>query len=268
MMRHPPSPAYPWFRRPGDRVDHQRPFGQRHAGQAAGHQAHLLSGKHIGRKSICRGDSPSSTKVGQVDSARVSWRYSWPDCQRRWRKASAPLWSNAADQHAVAPAPDLLDHHQLQIAQHVAQILRFPALPGGDIAEDRLFAEVKADHLRDVRIDRLSSATPVPMALASTTPPARRRTAAQDAEHRIGAEGQRVEPGVVDAAINHIHPPRPSVVRIYTAPFLINRSALHQLAPICCQEAVFEVGAVEATRVITTTQGSSTSELSRRVCRR
>ena len=49
---------------------------------------------------------------------------------------------------------DLLDHHQLQIAQHVAQILRFPTLPGGDIAEDRLFAEVKADHLRDVRIDR------------------------------------------------------------------------------------------------------------------
>ena len=59
-----------------------------------------------------------------------------------------------ANQHAVAPgAMDLLDHHQLKVTQHIAQVLCFPALPGGDIAEDRLFTEVKADHLRNVRVD-------------------------------------------------------------------------------------------------------------------
>ena len=58
-----------------------------------------------------------------------------------------------ADKNAADPgAMELLDHHQLEIGQQVATVLRFTTKTGVDIAEDRLIAAVQADTLRDVRI--------------------------------------------------------------------------------------------------------------------
>ena len=59
---------------PWRRIDHQRALAQRHAGQAAGHDADLVARRArraAGRRGAAR--CRCSTKVGQVDSASVGW---------------------------------------------------------------------------------------------------------------------------------------------------------------------------------------------------
>ena len=76
--------------------------------------------------------------------------------QQALAKRIALLFGRArANQHAVAArAVNLFHDHQFKIAQHVAEIFRLTALPGGNIAQDRLLAQIEADHLRYEGVDR------------------------------------------------------------------------------------------------------------------
>ena len=59
------------------------------------------------------------------------------------------------DEHAVAAgAVDFFDHEFRQVREHVVQILVATQHPGVHIADDGRLAEIEADHLGHVGIDR------------------------------------------------------------------------------------------------------------------
>ena len=93
----------------------------------------------------------------------------------------------------------------------------------------------------------LSSAMPVPMLLASATLPGPVGVhQARHAEHAVGAERQRVEEVVVDAAVDHVHAlqaarrPHEDAVLIDDQVAALDQLDAHPLG----EEAVLEVGRV------------------------
>ena len=75
-----------------------------------------------------------------------------------WRRNSSrsALARDRADQHPVAAAAvDGLDDELVEVLEHVAAVGLVHAEVGRHVAEDRLLAEVVADHLRHVAVDRL-----------------------------------------------------------------------------------------------------------------
>ena len=120
------------------------------------------------------------------------------------------------DQHPVAAALVRgLDDQRVEVAEHVLELLGIARQVRRHVAEDRLLAEVVADDLGHVVVDDLV----VGDARADRVRErdvARAHGAEQpgDAEHRLGAEGERVEELVVDAAVDHVDLPAPVVVRM------------------------------------------------------
>eukprot|EP00659_Diplonema_papillatum_P009763 gene9762-biopygen9780 len=112
-----------------------------------------------------------------------------------------------AHQHAVAAGTlGFLDHQLRQVRQYVGQLIRLAALEGRHVLQDRLFIQVEPDHFRHVRVDRLvvrhAGADRIRQHYVAR---AVRRDQAGHAEHRIGVESLRIEEGIVDAAVDHIH---------------------------------------------------------------
>ena len=81
----------------------------------------------------------------------------------------------------------------------VGEVVRF------DVVEHRLFAEVVLDHRRDVRVDRFVVGDTVPDEVRDrdVAGPCRVDQAGA-AQHRVGAEMQRIEVLVVDSAIDDV----------------------------------------------------------------
>ncbi len=157
-----------------------------------------------------------------------------------------------AHQHAVAAgAMHLLDHQLGHMGQHMVQIGGLAALPGGHVVQDGLLAQVEADHVRHIGVDGLVVRHPGAdgigqdqMALFVD------REQARHAQHGVGAEGQGVEEGVVDAAVDHVHPLRPHR-GAHVEVVVLDEEVLplHQLhAHLLGQEGVLEIGAVEGSR--------------------
>lgn len=157
-----------------------------------------------------------------------------------------------SDQHAVAAGTLGLLHHQLrQVRQDVRQFLRLATLPGRHVVQQRVFAEVEADHVRHVGIDRLVVGHP------GTDRVGQHQVAgpvggqqAGHAEQRIRVERQRVEEGVVDPSVDHVHRLR-SGRRAHVDPLVADEQigAFDQFhAHLAGEEGVFEVGAVETSR--------------------
>ena len=118
-----------------------------------------------------------------------------------------------ADQHAVAAgAVDFLDDQLVQVREHVVALLGDVGMNVGTLCEDRLLAEVEADHLRHVRIDRLvvgdAGADRVGERHAARRDT--RRTGPGTPSIESGAERERVEEVVVDAPVDHVHALRPA----------------------------------------------------------
>ena len=105
---------------------------------------------------------------------------------------------------------DLFHDKLPQMVEDVFQIVSLCALPGRHVLQDRLFAEVEADHLRHEGIDRLVIGHPRAGGRgdgnAAGTVDIHQ---AGNAQHGIGPEAERVQIGVVDPAIDHIDLLRP-----------------------------------------------------------
>ena len=110
------------------------------------------------------------------------------------------------DQHAVAArAVDLLHHQFVEPRERRLQGVGFAAAQRRHVVEQGLLAQVKTDRLRHVGVDRLVVGDAGAHRVGE-------RDVAQligaqqtgDAEGGVGAEGQRVEEVVVDAAIDHV----------------------------------------------------------------
>jgi hypothetical protein len=119
------------------------------------------------------------------------------------------------------------------------------------VREDRLLAQIEADHLRDMEVGRLVIGDAVADGVADRhVAGARRAQQAGDAEHAVGAEGLGIEEVVVDAAVDHMHRDRPGgILHEYAVAVHIEVATLDQLgAHAGGEEAVLEVGAVQRSR--------------------
>ncbi len=167
-----------------------------------------------------------------------------------WRRNSLALLGarDRADQHPVAAAAvDGLDDELVEVLEDVAAIVLVDAEVGRHVAEDRLLAEVVADHLRHVAVDGLV----VGDARAGRV---RERDVAGAvgveepgrAEHRVLAEDQRVEELVVDAAVDHVDALQ-ALRRAHVDDVVVAQqvAALDELdAHVAGEERVLEVGRV------------------------
>ncbi len=161
-----------------------------------------------GRRSTWRGATPSSTQVGQVESANVG-------CAMKLLRIRFELGAEyrdrrlvglRPDQHAVAAgAVDLLDHQFLEVIEHIGEVLLLAATPGRHVLQDRLLAEIELHDRRHVAVDRLVVGD------AGADRVGERDVAGligrhqpRHAERRIRPEGERIEEIVVDAAIDHV----------------------------------------------------------------
>ena len=157
-----------------------------------------------------------------------------------------------ADQHPVAARlVDRLDDQLLEVVEHVREVVGIGRVEGRHVAEDRLLAEVEADHLRHVRVDRLVVGD------AGADRVGERHVAgaigveqAGHAEQAVLAEGERVEEVVVDAPVDDVdalHAPRRAVEDAVAVDDEIAR--LDDLdAHLAAEERVLEVRRVVGTR--------------------
>ena len=157
-----------------------------------------------------------------------------------------------ADEHAVAAgAMHLLGHQLAEVLQHIGQPLLGAALPGGDVGQDGFLAEVEADHLRDVDIDRLVIGDAG--AGRGAEGDATGAVGVEEARHTqqaVRSEGQGIQVVVIDAAVDDVHHlgarrgllPDPAILHEEV-------HGLHQLdTHEVRQEAVLVVGGVERAR--------------------
>ncbi len=111
----------------------------------------------------------------------------------------------ADDQALSAGAVDRLDHELGQAVQHLFERARVLEAPRVDVLEDRLLGEVVADEIRHVRVEQLVVGDAVADRVGDRdVAQARREHESGGSEHRVGAELQRVEEVVVDAAVDDV----------------------------------------------------------------
>jgi hypothetical protein len=145
----------------------------------------------------------------------------------------------------------LLDHEIVKVLQHVGALVRPRAEPGRHVLEQRLLAQVEADHLRHVGIDRLVVRDPradgvrerhVARAIGLEEP--------GHAQHRVGPEHLGIQVVVVDAPVDDVDPPRPAGrPHVDDAVAHEEIGALDQLHPhLVGEEGVLVIGAVEGAR--------------------
>ena len=155
-----------------------------------------------------------------------------------------------AHQHPVAAgAVHFLDHQFPEVLLDIGEVFGAAQAPGGDVAQDRLLAQIEAHHLGHIGVHGFvvghAGADGVRQHHVAG---AVHREQPRHAQHGIGAEGERVEEGVVDAAVDHIDPARAA------GGAHVDEAAAHEeILPLdqrhthlSCEEGVLEVRAVEA----------------------
>ena len=227
---------------------------QRHARQATGHQPNFRATESK-RPQI---DMPWCQAV--VDEGRTGRQRQrvlrnvvvWLGQQQGAEVGDFVFGRRRADQHAVTTGTvDLFHHHLFQIRQHVRQLIFVTALPGRHVIEDRLFLQIETHHVRHVRIDRLVVGHAGAYGIGQHhVAGAVYRQQPRYAEHRVRAERQRIEEGVIDPTVDHVHLAGPGGGAHKDRAVLDEQiGAFHQFNPhLLRQEAVFEIGAVKAAR--------------------
>ena len=137
------------------------------------------------------------------------------------------------------------------VVEHIGERVGLAAAPGRHVLQDRLLAEIEADDLGHVGIDRLVVGD------AGADRVGERDVAgavgvhqAGHAQRRIGAEGEGIEEIVVEAAVDHVDALRPlGGAHVDDVVAHQQVAALDQLdAELVGEEGVLVVGAVERTR--------------------
>ena len=154
-----------------------------------------------------------------------------------------------ADDDAVAPGlGHRLDHQLVEAAEHVGTLVLVPQQVGGDVGDDRLLAQVVADEVGDVGVDRLVVGHPVANGVGDgDVAGAGGGHEPRDPEGGVGAERHGVEEVVVDAAVDDVDPLQ-ALGGAHGHDVVVDDeiAALDQLdAHLRRQEDVLEVGRVE-----------------------
>ena len=153
-----------------------------------------------------------------------------------------------ADQHAVAAGfRRRLDHHLVEVLQHVLSGLVLPAQKRFDVVDKRLLAQIVADHARHVGVDHLVVGHAGARGVGHGHPAG--LVDLHDAGHaqqRIGPENLRIEKILAHPAIEHVHPLEPlGGAHVDVAVGHDQIAALDQLyAGLLGQEGVLEIGRV------------------------
>ena len=153
-----------------------------------------------------------------------------------------------AEHDAVAAGTlDRLDDQFVDAVEHLFAFVVEPAAEGVDVGQQRLFAQVVLDHGRHIGVDELVVADAVAdRAGDHDVAGARGVDQTRHPEHRVGAELQRVQEVVVDAAVDDVDLPLPlggAHVDLVVAAEQV--AALDQLdAHLAGQQRVLEVGRV------------------------
>jgi hypothetical protein len=104
----------------------------------------------------------------------------------------------------------MFDAQRVEVFENVLSVVRARRDVRANVFENRLLAEVVADHVRHEGVDRLvvgdSGARGVRKGHGAA--PIRRKKASA-AERGVGSEDDRVEVVVVDAPVDHVHPLEP-----------------------------------------------------------
>ncbi len=162
-----------------------------------------------GRRSAWRGRMPSSTSVGMVDSCTTGCAIQ-PRGSARSRRARAPRARLAlASGPTTSPLPpgsvDGLHDELVEPVEHLLEGARLLEPPGLHVRQDRLLGEVVADEVGHVGVDELVVGDAVADRVGDRhVAEPRGEQQAGRAEHRVGAELQRIEELVVDAAVDHV----------------------------------------------------------------
>jgi hypothetical protein len=116
------------------------------------------------------------------------------------------LRGGGAHQHAVAAgAVDLLDHHLVEMVEHIGQRIGFGTAPGRHVLQDRLLAGVELDDIGHVAVDRLVVGDAGAGRIGDGDPA--RAVDIHDPRHAqlaLGVEVHRVEEIVVHPAVEHV----------------------------------------------------------------
>ena len=157
-----------------------------------------------------------------------------------------------SDEHAVASRPmHLLDHQLAQVIQHISAVLGVAERIGRHVGQDRLLAEIEADHLGHVDIDRFVVGDPGADGVGQGHAAAAvNRDQPRHAEGGLGMERQGIEKLVADPPVDHMHPLGASG-RSHVDGVVLDEQvlALDQFdAHLIGKEDVLEVSAVVGTR--------------------
>ena len=161
-----------------------------------------------GRRSTWRRTMVLSTQVGDVERATTRWAIQWrgsASTSSASSSSSAPGRGRPDHQPLAARAVDPLEDEVAAAGQRVLADAVVHQVHGLDVVQDRILAQVVADHGRHVGVDELVVGHPVAHPVGDRDPPRPRRVDDAGAAHqRLGPELQRVEVLVVDAPVDHV----------------------------------------------------------------
>ncbi len=193
---------------PCEELTTSEPCLQRDAGQPARHHLHRLAREHErAQVDVARRDAAlDEGRAGRERERRLRDVALGVGLDRGAERLDLGRGRRRADQHAVAArAVHFLDDQLAQMGEDVGEVVGVAADVGRHVVQDRLLAEVELDHLRHERIDRLvvgdAGADRVRERHVAGAVGAEQ---ARAAERRVGAERERVEEVVVDAAVDHV----------------------------------------------------------------
>src|SRR6185369_6809689 len=195
------------------RIDDQRSVAQRHARKAAGDDPYAAAVQHERTQvDVARRDAAVDERRARRQRKRRLRNVVVGSRANLGRKARAFFPGRArTDEHAVAArAARLLDDELGKMLEHVREIVLFGAAPRVHVSEQRLFAEIEADHLWHERIDALVVGDAGADGVGDRDRArAIRAEQAGYAERRVRAKRERIEVVVVEPPVDHVDAFRP-----------------------------------------------------------
>ena len=190
-------------------VDDERSLPQRHSGKPAGDHIHLLPAQNEGAQVDVSGGevvAGPGWQAGEVhhllgDPVAGIVQDLGPGL------GQLGIGGPGTDHNAVAARlGDRLDYELVEALQHLGPLVLFPQQVGVGIGDDRRLAQVVADHVGHIGVHRFVVAHSVAHRVGQ------RHRAGPGRGHQpghsqggAGVEHHRVQEGVVDAAIYHVH---------------------------------------------------------------